>query len=100
MPLIIAGGALFVVLATLGLSQLKSAAPEIEKATLLMDVVKRGPMVRDVHGNGTLVPENQRFVSALTAGRIDRVLARPGDKVQANTALVELSNPDVQLEAL
>jgi RND family efflux transporter MFP subunit len=56
--------------------------------------------VRQVHGNGSLVPESQRFVSALTAGRVERVLARPGAKVDAGTILVELSNPDVQLEAL
>src|SRR5258706_8491750 len=82
------------------LSQLKSAAPEVERATLLVDTVKRGPMVREVHGNGTLVPLSQRIVSALTAGRVERVLAHPGDRVQPNSVLVELSNPDVQLEAL
>ena len=99
-PLLVAAGALLVLLATLGLSQLKPAAPDVERATLLIDTVKRGELVRLVHGNGTLVPEDQRFVSALTAGRIERVLARPGARVQASTVLVELSNPDVQLEAL
>jgi HlyD family secretion protein len=97
--LMVAGGAV-VLLATLGLSRLKPAAPEVERSTLWLDTVKRGPMVRQVHGNGTLVPEDQRFVSALTAGRVERVLARPGAKVEAGTVLVELSNPDVQLEAL
>jgi HlyD family secretion protein len=99
-PLLLGAGALLVLLATLGLSQLKPAAPDVERSTLLIDTVKRGPLVRQVHGNGTLVPEDQRFVSALTAGRIDRVLARPGTRVEASTVLVELSNPDVQLEAL
>jgi len=89
-----------VLLASLGLSQLKPAAPDVERATLLIDTVKRGPLVRQVHGNGSLVPEDQRIVSALTAGRVDRVLARPGARVDAGTVLVELSNPDVQLEAL
>src|SRR5262245_28991518 len=97
--MVIAGIAV-VLVTTLGLSQLRPAAPEIERATLMIDRVKRGPMLREVHGNGTLVPEDQRYVSALTAGRVEKVLCRPGDKVEANTVLVELSNPDVQLEAL
>ena len=99
-PLLIAAGLTLVALTTLGLAQLKPAAPNVERATLWLDTVRRGPMVRQVHGNGTLVPESQRFVSALTAGRVERVLARPGAKVEPGTVLVELSNPDVQLEAL
>src|SRR5262249_4134198 len=99
-PWLFALGALALLLTTLGLAQLKPAGPQVEPATLLLDTVKRGPMVRQVHGNGTLVPESQRFVSALTAGRVERVLARPGATVDAGTVLVELSNPDVQLEAL
>lgn len=98
--LLIAAGLGVVVLTTLGLSQLRPAAPTVEASTLWFDTVRRGPMVRQVHGNGTLVPESQRFVSALTAGRIERVLARPGTMVDAATVLVVLSNPDVQLEAL
>jgi HlyD family secretion protein len=99
-PLLLAVGAVTLLLTTLGLSQLKPASPDVERATLWLDTVKRGPMLRQVHGNGTLVPESQRFVSALTAGRVERVLARPGAKVEPSTVLVELSNPDVQLEAL
>jgi multidrug efflux pump subunit AcrA (membrane-fusion protein) len=98
--LIVIGGTVLVLLTTLGLSQLRPAAPEIERATLLIDAVKRGPMLRQVHANGILVPEDQRFVSALTAGRVDKVLVRPGAQVGADDVLVELSNPDVQLEAL
>jgi multidrug efflux pump subunit AcrA (membrane-fusion protein) len=98
--LIVAGGIALVLLTTLGLSQLRPAAPEIERSTLLIDAVKRGPMLRQVHANGILVPEDQRFVSALTAGRVDKVLVRPGTSVKADDVLVELSNPDVQLEAL
>lgn len=95
--LAIAGG---VVLASLGLSRVKPAAPGVERATLLVDQVKRGLMVREVRGNGTLVPEDLRIVSAMTAGRIERIVARPGTRVEASTVLLELSNPDVQLEAL
>jgi len=99
-PIVIGVGAVAVVLATVGLSRMGTAVPELEGATLLVDTVHRGPMVRDVHGSGTLVPEDQRYVSALTAGRVDRVLQRPGATVDANTLLLVLSNPDVQLEAL
>ena len=71
-----------------------------ERSTLLIDAVRRGPMMRQNHANGTLVPEDQRIVSALTAGRVDKVLVRPGAKVTADQVLVELSNPDVLLEYL
>src|SRR5262245_5628857 len=94
------GGALVILAATLGISRLGPASPEVERSTLLIDSVKRGPMLRQVHANGTLVPEDQRIVSAVTAGRVERVLIRPGTEVGPNDILVELSNPDVQLEAL
>ncbi len=88
------------VLGTLGLLRLQPAGPMVERATLLVDTVKRGELRRDVRGNGTLVPEDLRIVSALTAGRIERIVARPGTKVEAGSVLLEMSNPDVQLEAL
>lgn len=89
-----------VVLATVGLTRMKPAAPGVERSTLLIDRVQRGEMVREVRGNGTLVPEDLRIVSAMTAGRIERIVARPGTKVESGSVLLELSNPDVQLEAL
>ena len=100
LPVLLGGSALALVVATIGLAQLKPAAPEVERATLLIDTVRRGPMLRQVHANGTLVPEQQRIVSALTAGRVEQVRVRPGAAVEAADVLVELSNPDVQLEAL
>jgi len=96
----IIGGVLLVLLATLGVSRLKPAAPSVERSTLWIDTVKRGEMLRQVRGTGTLVPEDLRVVSALTAGRIERVIVRPGAKVDAGTVLLEMSNPDVQLQAL
>lgn len=96
----IIGGVLLVLLATLGVSRLKPAAPSVERSTLWIDTVKRGEMLRQVRGTGTLVPEDLRVVSALTAGRIERVIVRPGAKVEAGTILLEMSNPDVQLQAL
>ena len=92
--------AVLVVGSTLGLSRLRPAAPGVEKGTLWIDTVKQGEMLRQVRGNGTLVPEDLRVVSALTAGRIDRVLVRAGARCELNTVLLEMSNPDVQLQAL
>src|SRR5215510_11413468 len=98
-PMIITA-AILVVVGTVGLAQLRPAAPTVERGTLWIDTVKRGEMLRQVRGNGTLVPEDLRVVSALTAGRIDRVLVRPGAVCEANTVLLEMSNPDVQLQSL
>ena len=92
--------AVVVVVGTVGLAQLRPAAPSVERGTLWIDTVKRGEMLRQVRGNGTLVPEDLRVVSALTAGRIDRVLVRPGAMCEVNTVLLEMSNPDVQLQSL
>jgi len=99
-PLFYAGGAAVIALTLLGASRLRPAAPEVEASTLWIDTVKRGPMLRAVNGSGTLVPESQRIVSALTAGRVERVYVRPGAAVESSTVVVELSNPDVQLSAL
>ena len=85
---------------TLGLSRLKPAAPTVERATVWLDTVKRGPMLRQVRGNGTLVPEEIRWIPALSDGRVEKILARPGTSVKADTVLVELSNPEVEQEAV
>ena len=85
---------------TVALSRLEAAPPTVERGSLWIDTVRRGEMVRQVRGPGTLQPEHIRFVSTVTAGRVERVLVRPGATVNAGTVLVELSNPDVQLEAL
>jgi HlyD family secretion protein len=98
-PLLIAG-ALVVVVTTVGLARLRPAAPTVERGTLWIDTVKQGDMLREVRGNGTLVPEDLRIVSALTAGRIDKIHVRPGARVDEQAVLLEMSNPDVQLQAL
>jgi multidrug efflux pump subunit AcrA (membrane-fusion protein) len=89
-----------VVLATLGLHGLKPAAPRVDRAAVWIDSVQRGPLVIEVRGPGTLVPERIRYISAVTAGRVERRLAEAGEEVKPETVLLELSNPDVQLEAL
>lgn len=94
---IAAGGLLVIVLS---LASLKPAAPGAGRATLWVDSVRRGEMVIEVRGPGTLVPEHVRFITAVSAGRVDRVRAQPGQIVQPQTVLLELSNPDVQIQSL
>lgn len=81
---------------TVGVSRLRPAAPSVDAATMLSDTVKRGPMLRQVHGMGTLVPEEIRYVPAISVGRVEKRLAQPGAQVQASTLLLELSNPQIQ----
>jgi HlyD family secretion protein len=89
-----------IVLATVGLHGLKPAAPRVDRASVWIDSVQRGPLVIEVRGPGTLVPERIRWISAVTAGRVDKRLAEAGEEVMPETVLLELTNPDVQLEAL
>lgn len=85
---------------TYGLSKLRPAAPSVEKATIWPDEVKRGPMLREVRGLGTLVPEDIRWIPAQTDSRVDRWILRPGAIVKANSVIMELSDPTLQREAL
>lgn len=95
----IAIGALVVIavpLITWGLSRLKPAAPGVERATVWLDTVKRGPMLRQVRGLGTLVPEDILWIPATTDGRVEQRLALPGIVVRPDTVLIVLSNPELQ----
>nr|WP_217911345.1 HlyD family efflux transporter periplasmic adaptor subunit [Myxococcus sp. AM011] len=94
------GGAFALILVTVGLGRLRPAAPSVDRASVWLDTVKRGPMVRQVKGAGTLVPEYIRWLTADTAGRVERIHVRPGATVKADTLLMELANPDVQLQML
>jgi HlyD family secretion protein len=93
MVLIIAAGI------TLGLSRMKPAAPSVDRATVWIDTVKRGEMLRQVHGIGTLVPEEVRWIPATEDGIIEEVKARAGDKVVATSIILMLSSPDVRQRA-
>jgi len=83
-------------LITYAVSRLKPAAPGVERSTVWIDTVKRGGMLRQVRGLGTLVPEEVRVIAAATQGRVERVLVKPGTQVSAGTVLIELSNAELQ----
>ena len=95
-----AAGLVGIVAVSIGVANLKPAAPTVEKATLWIDSVKRGEMKREVHAPGTLVPEQLRIVAAVTAGRVEELPVRPGVTVDPATTIVVLSNTDVELQAL
>ena len=92
-------GLVVIALITVALSRLKPAAPTVERATVWVDTVKRGPMVRQVRGLGTLVPEEIRWIPAVTDGRVERILIYPGTPVTPDSVMLELSNP-TQAQAL
>jgi HlyD family secretion protein len=90
------GGVTILAAITVGLSHLKPAAPSVSRATVWVDTVKRGPMLRQVRGLGTLVPEEIRWIPAATEGRVERILIKPGSPVTADSVIVELSNPELE----
>jgi len=98
----VAAGVVVLALVTMGLSRLKPAAPTVERSTVWVDTVKRGSVLRQVRGLGTLVPMEGsiQFLPAITEGRVDKILALPGAKVTPDTILLEMSNPQLSQEAL
>ena len=93
-------GLIALIAAIVAIANLKPAAPSVDRSSVVIDSVRRGDMVIDVRGPGSLVPEQIRWISAVTAGRVDKIDVRPGATVTDTTTLLELSNPDVQLESL
>jgi HlyD family secretion protein len=85
---------------TYGVSRLRPAAPSVDKATIWTDEVKRGPLLIEVHGVGTLVPEDIRWIPAQTDSRVDRILVHPGAIVQPGSIILELTNPELQRDVL
>ncbi len=84
---------------TWGVMRLKPAAPTVERATVWVDSVKRGPMVRQVRGLGTLIPEDILWIAAQTDGRVEQIMVRAGSQAQVkpDTVILKLSNPELQL---
>jgi HlyD family secretion protein len=85
---------------TYGLSKLRPAAPSVDRATIWPDEVKRGPMLREVRGLGTLVPEDIRWVAAQTDAHVDKWVLRPPAIVKPGSIIMELSDPTVQKDAV
>jgi len=95
-------GVVLLALVTMGLSRLKPAAPTVERSTVWVDTVKRGSILRQVRGLGTLVPMEGsiQFLPAITEGRVEKILELPGAQVKSDTILLEMSNPQLSQEAL
>ena len=93
---IAAGGVLLLAAITLVLARLEPAAPSVARASVWIDTVEEGEMLRQVRGPGTLVPRNIRWIGAQTDGRVERVIVRPGAAVEPDTVLVEMSNPELK----
>jgi HlyD family secretion protein len=87
--------------ATVGVTRLKPAAPEVERSTVWTDTVKRGPMLRQVRGLGSLIPSQEftRQIPAETEATIVRILKLPGSQVKPDTILLEMSNPQAAIES-
>jgi HlyD family secretion protein len=85
---------------TIGVSRLRPAPPSVDRATVYTDEVKRGSMLRDVHGLGTLVPEDIRWIPAQTNSTVERIVLRPGAIVHPNSIILELSDPQLQRDLL
>ena len=93
-------GIVAIALVSLGISRLRPAAPGVERATLWVDSVRRGELLREVRAPGTLEPEHIRIIAAVTAGRVEQLPIRPGVSVNPSTLIVELSNTDVVLQEM
>jgi HlyD family secretion protein len=85
---------------TVAIQSLPSAAPTVEGGTIWRDTVEQGTMIRQVRGPGTLVPEQMRWITAVTAGRIEQILSLPGTPVQQGDLIMRMSNPDVDMQLL
>ncbi|HYL83762.1 MAG TPA: HlyD family efflux transporter periplasmic adaptor subunit [Candidatus Angelobacter sp.] len=85
---------------TIGVSRLRPAAPLVDRASVYTDEVKRGSMLRDVHGMGTLVPEDIRWIPAQTNSTVERIVLRPGAIVHRDSIILELHDPQLQRDLL
>jgi len=92
------GATVVLLSATWGLSQLKPAAPSVDRGTLFLDKVKRGEMLLQMRGLGTLVPEEVRWIPAMTQARVERIVALPGTVVEPDTLILVMSNPDLEAQ--
>src|SRR6266849_498951 len=97
--MIIAASAVGLILATIAISRLKPAVPSVDRSTVWIDTVKRGPMVRQVRGLGTLTPEDIRWIPANTEGRVEKINIWPGTHVEPDSVILELSSAELEQAA-
>ncbi len=97
--IIIAASAVGLILATFALSRLKPAAPSVDRSSVWIDTVKKGPMVRQVRGLGTLVPEEFRWLPTTTEASVEKILIWPGTKVESGDVILELTSPELEQSA-
>src|SRR2546430_13510362 len=89
-----------VAVAAYALTRLRPAAPSVDGASLFSDTVKRGDLLRAVHGVGTLVPEDIQWIPALNTARVGKIVLHPGATVKADSIILELTNPELQRDTL
>lgn len=94
------GGVSLLALAIFGTRLLPTAVPAVDAATVWQDTVEHGTMIRQVRGPGTLIPEQTRWITAETAGRIEEILSLPGTEVKSGDLIMRMSNPDVDMALL
>ena len=97
--MIIGASALGLILISVVIARLKPAAMSVDRASVWIDTVKRGPMLRQVRGLGTFVPEDIRWIAASKEGRVEQIVVRPGAHVQPDTVILELSSPELEQAA-
>jgi HlyD family secretion protein len=95
----LAAAGLGLLLVSIALSRLKPAVPTVDRSTVWIDTVKRGPMVRQVRGLGTLVPEDIRWIPANTEGRVEKINIWPGTHVEPDSVILELTSPELEQSA-
>lgn len=96
----IAGGVAALVIGTIWISRLGPASPTVQRTAILIDSVTQGNVVREVRGPGTLVPEQIRWITAQSSARVERKAAESGERVAAGQVLLEMSNPDLQIQTM
>jgi HlyD family secretion protein len=89
---------LAIVLISVAVSRLKPAAPTVDRAVVWIDAVKQGNLVVQVRGSGTLTPEDIRWIPAMTQGRVEKIVLRPGAQVKPDSVILELTNPELEQE--
>ncbi|MEO9079411.1 MAG: RND transporter, partial [Rhodanobacter sp.] len=90
------GAAVLLLVIGIGIASLGRALPHAERSSLWIDTVQQGQMLHEVRATGTLVPRTSRWLAAATAAQVEKILVWPGAKVQPDTVLMKLSNPEVE----